>query len=239
MRGMSIADERSWQADRPGARLWLQWQWGGMSGTDWPHEAKLRDRLRRNLQRRPGCPVEPGELRLAAVAIVIVPSPGGACLLLTLRTSRLARHSGQYALPGGRLDPGEDTEAAARRELEEELGIVVASGSLLGCLDDLPTASGWRVTPHVFWHDSAEVAPDPGEVDRVFPIPLAELFASPPDAAPSRIAPEADAFWMYLPTLGHEVYAPTAAILRQFREVALMGRDARMLAFREPRFARQ
>ena len=58
--------------------------------------------------------------RAAAVAIAV--SDDG--FLLTRRTSKLRAHAGQFALPGGRLDPGEDAVDAALRELREEVGLV-------------------------------------------------------------------------------------------------------------------
>ena len=58
---------------------------------------------------------------------------------LTRRSSRLARHQGQYALPGGRLDEGENAPTAALRELEEELGVKAKSTDIIGRLDDFPT----------------------------------------------------------------------------------------------------
>src|SRR6201994_5067106 len=48
---------------------------------------------------------------------------GGAAFLLCRRTSRLNSHPAQWALPGGRLDPGEDAVTAALRELDEEGGV--------------------------------------------------------------------------------------------------------------------
>jgi 8-oxo-dGTP pyrophosphatase MutT (NUDIX family) len=67
---------------------------------------------------------------------------GGAALLLCRRASRLRRHAGQWALPGGRIDEGEAPLDAALRELDEELGVRLGADSVVGWLDDYPTRSG-------------------------------------------------------------------------------------------------
>ena len=46
-------------------------------------------------------------------------------------------------------------------------------------------------------------------------------------------------FSLYLPALGHDLFAPTAAILEHFREVALLGRPTPVVRFGEPRFAQK
>lgn len=46
--------------------------------------------------------------------------------LLCQRPAR-KRHGGLWEFPGGKLEPGESAEAAAHRELREELGVAVRS----------------------------------------------------------------------------------------------------------------
>ena len=76
---------------------------------------------------------------------------GGAAFLLCRRASGMNRHSGQWALPGGKIDAGESVEEAALREIEEEVGITIAPSEVLGRLDDYATRSGFVITPVVVW----------------------------------------------------------------------------------------
>src|SRR5436190_1745463 len=68
---------------------------------------------------------------------------GGPAILLTRRAPTLRAHGGQWALPGGRIDDGEQPLDAAVRELHEELRLELDDGALLGVLDDYPTRSGY------------------------------------------------------------------------------------------------
>ena len=157
---------------------------------------------------------------------------------LTRRSSRLSRHQGQYALPGGRLDEGEDASTAALRELEEELGVKAKPTDIIGRLDDFPTRSGFCVTPLVLWLDSGiEPAPDPDEVETVFNAPLEDL--TQPQVPRLHRIPESDQPVLSIPfaSLGDEVFSPTAAILYQFREVVLYGRSTRVAHYEQPLFA--
>ena len=89
-------------------------------------------------------------------------------ILLTRRPARMGRHAGQYALPGGKVDPGETSEQAAFRELSEELGLDLPPEALLGRLDDYATRSGFRISPFVVWAGaSPEITPQPDEVAAV------------------------------------------------------------------------
>lgn len=55
--------------------------------------------------------------------------------LLTFRRKRYSRKTGEwieyYSIPGGGIDPGEAPEAAAARELKEEMGIAIEVRRLL------------------------------------------------------------------------------------------------------------
>jgi ADP-ribose pyrophosphatase YjhB (NUDIX family) len=72
---------------------------------------------------------------IAGVSVVIT-NLGGDVLLL--------KHSygpDVWSLPGGGLGRGEDPEAAARREVREELGIELARIELIGTLDEVLSGS--------------------------------------------------------------------------------------------------
>src|SRR4029079_13087674 len=66
---------------------------------------------------------------------------GGAAFLLCRRAARMNRHAGQWALPGGKIDLGESVEAAALREIDEELGVRLDPSAGRGRLADSGTRS--------------------------------------------------------------------------------------------------
>jgi 8-oxo-dGTP diphosphatase len=63
---------------------------------------------------------------------LLEPVPVGVCAIpriadmVLLGKRRGAHAAGMYAVPGGKPDPGESPEQTARRELQEEAGLVVA-----------------------------------------------------------------------------------------------------------------
>jgi 8-oxo-dGTP pyrophosphatase MutT (NUDIX family) len=197
----------------------------------------LRERARTQLAGFERRAHPPAERRPAAVAVVLLPDDEGrACFLLTRRADRLRAHARQWALPGGRMDPGESAEAAALRELQEEVGLTLGPDAVLGVLDDYPTRSGFVITPVVTWCSSAAaLTPNPEEVTRVYQVPLDDL--ERPEVPILVAIPESERPVIQLPILSSLIHAPTAAVIYQMREVVVHGRATRVDHFEQPVWA--
>ena len=121
----------------------------------------------------------------AAVLVPLVAANGGELsVLLTLRTRRLKRHSGEVALPGGKADAADrgDDVATALREAEEEVGLQPSQVEVL-CEMERTVAVGGLLTGvvvAVINDKDFEPAPNPGEVAAVFTIPLRTFLQSNP-----------------------------------------------------------
>lgn len=203
-----------------------------------PFDSSLRARIEDRL-----ASIEPhrappdGAMRRAAVAFVIVGDANGeACFVLTRRASGLRRHSGQWAIPGGRSDGDETPADTARRELHEEVGLDLSENDVLGRLDDYATRSGYVISPVVCWGPSRPVLElDRTEVARAHLVPLGRLLA--PDLAATTAIPESDRPVLSVGLLGGRIFAPTAAVIFQAREWLLMERTTRVAHFEQPVFA--
>lgn len=197
----------------------------------------LRAAITRNLTLAVAAPLRAGGLKRAAVCVILTDDgEGGAALVLTLRAKHLSAHSGQFALPGGRVDSGESAAEAALREAREEINLELAHEAILGRLDDYPTRSGFLITPIVVWTPpGAAMSANPAEVEAIYRIHLSQLCES---GSPQFVAiPESDQPVIRYPLLGTLIHAPTAAVLYQFMEVAVHGRATRVAHLEQPVWA--
>jgi 8-oxo-dGTP pyrophosphatase MutT (NUDIX family) len=194
--------------------------------------SELRERITENLAAFEPRELSADRLRHAAVGLVLLADESSrACFILTRRLNTLRRHGGQWALPGGRLEADETGAPAALREIHEEVGLDLPSEAILGRLDDFISRSGHLISPFVVWASVAatlQVSPD--EVDAAYRVPLEEL------DRPGGLSFK-PLLHFTLPTLPSTVHAPTAAIIYQFREVALHGRVVRVADVEQPFFA--
>jgi 8-oxo-dGTP pyrophosphatase MutT (NUDIX family) len=161
---------------------------------------------------------------------------GGAAFLLCRRSAGLNSHASQWALPGGRLDEGEDEIDAAIRETDEELGVRLDRSAVLGVLDDYPTRSGYVITPVVLWGGGTlDLRPAPDEVVAAYRIGIHHLLA--PDSPRFVDIAESDRPVVQVPLGGDLIHAPTGAVLVQFRWWALEGHHDPVDGFEQPVFA--
>lgn len=155
----------------------------------------------------------------AAVLVPIVRRAEGLALVLTERSAVLSTHAGQVAFPGGRIEPGEAARAAALREAQEEIGLEPDSVEPIGFLPPYFSGTGFRVQPLVaLVSPEARFVPDPGEVARVFEVPLALVL----DPARYR---RGEIFWRgrersfyILDYADAYIWGVTAGIMRNFAE---------------------
>ncbi len=172
--------------------------------------------------------IDPEGHRRAAVAVLISPlADGRPSFALTRRAMTMRRGAGNFALPGGNFEPGDDPVDAALRETREELGVHLEREAALGLLDDFLTLGGHHVTPVVLWTDQVlTLFPDPQEVHAAWLLPLSDL--DHPEAPRREPHPHGGEPILRMFADGNWVNPPTAAWLYQFREVALHGRTVRV-----------
>jgi 8-oxo-dGTP pyrophosphatase MutT (NUDIX family) len=198
-----------------------------MTEATWP--ARLR-----GLASFPRRAAETAGRRHAAVAVTVLEASTTPRILVLKRAAR-GTNSGQWALPGGRSEPGETPAQTAVREAEEEVGLTGAE--VAGVLDDFVSDSGFVITPVVLIApEPASLRRNPAEVHSLHPIALARLLAD--DVLRWAAAPDGSPLLQLLLRRDMVVHAPTGAILWQFRE-AVLGRHTRVAGLAQPEWTRR
>jgi 8-oxo-dGTP pyrophosphatase MutT (NUDIX family) len=185
------------------------------------------ERLQRALRDRapgpdPAAAISPEQLpaggfRRSSVLVPLYEREGEPHVLLTLRPATMRRHAGQIAFPGGALDPGEESVAAALREAQEEIGLARDAVTVLGRLSEVVVlTTPFRLTPWVasvpYPYPYAAAA---GEVEEILHVPIAALL----ERAAYGVR-RVEAYGMTLDThtyrVGrHEIWGATARVLHE------------------------
>jgi 8-oxo-dGTP pyrophosphatase MutT (NUDIX family) len=160
-----------------------------------------------------------GPLKPAAVLIPIIADPAGASVLLTRRADSLARHTGQIAFPGGRLDAGESAVDAALREAREEVDLDPATVTVLGLSDAYETGTGYLVTPVIGWIGQLpSLIASPDEVAEIFHAPWDFLMDPSNHSREHWEAPDGVKRWFWAMTWNERyIWGVTAGIIRALR----------------------
>ncbi|WP_377290102.1 CoA pyrophosphatase [Rhizobium sp. SG2393] len=159
-------------------------------------------------------------LRDAAVLVPVVDDPDGAKVILTQRTAKLRKHSGQIAFPGGGMDPEDRTpEVAALRETEEEIGLDRGFVEPVGRLPYYMAMSGFRITPVLaVVRRGFSIVPNPDEVDAVFEVPLSFLMNPDNHIVGSSVWQGRERHYYRMPYGERNIWGITAGILRTLYE---------------------
>lgn len=168
-----------------------------------------------------GAPSPTGRpLRRAAVLAPLILHDGPPRLLLTERAAHLNNHAGQISFPGGRVDEGDaSTAAAALREVEEEIGVPSDKVDLIGRFDPYETVTGFQVTPFVgVLRPGYEVRPDPGEVADVFEAPFEFLMDARNHEQQFRVWQGHKRYFYAMPWQGRFIWGATAGMLKALHD---------------------
>ncbi len=188
------------------------------------------DRLRAVLAvRAPGPPRYTVPVPYRRSSAVLVPLyadvVGEPHVVLTRRTGHLRQHSGEVSFPGGGHDPDDvDLWATALREAWEEVAMPPEVVHPIGRLDPLATLSpDAHIHPYVgLLAERPALRPDPGEVDAILDVPIAELLLDGVFRAERWALPDGTAREVYFFDLvGDTVWGATARMLHQLLTIAL------------------
>jgi 8-oxo-dGTP pyrophosphatase MutT (NUDIX family) len=173
-----------------------------------------------------GAPAQPrfGASRgMSAVLVALFDAGQGPEVLLTRRTATLSSHRGEIAFPGGRGDPGETPAQTAIREAFEEVGLDPALPVVCGELDRMTTLITLsEIVPVVARLPGRPVLQaNPGEVDKILLVPLAELVSEGVWWEEHWHFAGADRAMAFFELADETVWGATARILKQLLSVAM------------------
>ena len=130
------------------------------------------------------------QAKLAAVAVIFIELPTEEPhLLLIERNQYEGHHSGQMALPGGKMDPTDaDIRAAAAREVLEEIGVEIDQANLDYVTEHWINVSNYWITAFsIRINKKLTYDLNKREINRIFEIPVS-FFQDPANLQPYEVS---------------------------------------------------
>jgi 8-oxo-dGTP pyrophosphatase MutT (NUDIX family) len=157
-------------------------------------------------------------VRASAVLAPLYEEDGSVHVVLTRRAQHLRSHRGEVSFPGGGQELGEDLRTTALRESFEETGLDPSSVEIIGELDHLETVTSRSfITPFVgVLPGRPSLEPNPGEVEKILHVPLADLLAPHVFREERWGLPPLDRPIYFFDVVGDTIWGATAFMLRNF-----------------------
>ena len=161
--------------------------------------------------------------RKGAVLILLYPHEEKINTILTLRPSYDGVHSGQVSFPGGKLDPTDESlAAAALREAEEEVGLNRNEITLIGTITNLYIPpSNFLVSPFVgIMNKKPLLTRNEREVEKIMEVPVTHFLNEKIKGNKTVTPSEFLSFETpYYDVEGHAVWGATAMMLSELMEI--------------------
>ena len=113
-----------------------------------------------------------GEFRKSAVMILLTEEQGELSIVFEVRAHRLRNQPGDVCLPGGKVEPDEDTRESSIRETMEELNLERDEIEFMGDMDYYVSPYGNIMYAFVGKLKYGEINPNEDEVQSIFKVPL-------------------------------------------------------------------
>jgi 8-oxo-dGTP pyrophosphatase MutT (NUDIX family) len=181
----------------------------------------MEQRLRRALSWRQKKHINDAKLVPSAVLVPIYYKQGQYYILFTKRTERVKEHKGQISFPGGARQEEDGTLLdTALRESAEEIGLVPDEVKILGELDDMPTTSGYNISPFVSvipWPYQFKV--DGWETEEIIEVPISVLMDKGCRRQETETINDEEVITYFYHYRGRVIWGATARILHQFLDI--------------------
>ena len=160
------------------------------------------------------------KLRAAAVLVPVIADGQEARVILTKRTEKLRKHSGQVAFAGGGVDDSDlSVEHAALREAHEEIGLAPEFVQTTGRLPIYRSLTGFSITPILaIVRPGFSLVANPDEVSDIFEVPLSHLMREDNHVRDSLIWQEKRRYFYTIKHPDHKIWGVTAGIIRTLYE---------------------